>query len=121
MQSITAQNGATKKAFTSCDIYKTHTTHAARTTAARNANRNNASEADTKAHGGWSEGGSYRACYMRELPTSTIAGLAGFDGRYPERYFVARTQVGAFTFLIHFIIIHFIITFFGGNQTDTLF
>jgi hypothetical protein len=43
--------------------------------------------------GGWSRG-VFRSVYQRELPVSAMMALAGFDGRRPETYFVARSAVG---------------------------
>jgi hypothetical protein len=90
----TAHNSGVRKAFAALGITKSHTTHAGRVTAARDATAFNATESDTKAHGGWNEQGSFRACYQRELPVSAMLALAGFDGRHMERYWVPRTLIG---------------------------
>lgn len=86
-------NNAVKGVLDATGVRLSHTTHAGRTSAARNASMYNATEHDTKAHGLWRDGGSFRSCYMRELPISAIAALAGFDGRYIERYWVPRADI----------------------------
>jgi hypothetical protein len=69
-------------------------THGARSYAATAARSHGATETGTKAMGGWSESGSFRACYDRALPVDALLGSAGFNGRKPETYFVARDRLG---------------------------
>ncbi|GAA5993925.1 hypothetical protein JCM5350_005476 [Sporobolomyces pararoseus] len=86
-------NNAVKGAFEATGIRLSHTTPAGRTSAARNASMYNATEQDTKAHGLWRDGSSFRQCYMRELPISAMAALAGFDGQQVDKYWIARADI----------------------------
>lgn len=36
---------------------------------------------------------------MRELPISAMITLSGFDGRYPEKYFIPRAEIGTLPLL----------------------
>jgi hypothetical protein len=72
------------------DVSLTKVTHFGRVHAAQMSSRGGAAVVQTKAHGLWSENGSYRSCYDRTLPIETILVLAGSDPKHPERYFIER-------------------------------
>lgn len=46
--------------------------------------------AAAKAIGQWSAGGSFSACYDRELPLEGLLGAAMFNAHKPEGHFLAR-------------------------------
>lgn len=94
-----AHYNAFKNGFEATGIHLSNTTHAGRTSAARSATMYNATESDTKAHGGWRDGSSFRSCYNRNLPISAMTALAGFDGRQPESYWIPRAEIGQFALL----------------------
>ncbi|SDA02405.1 BZ3501_MvSof-1269-A2-R1_Chr12-3g03580 [Microbotryum saponariae] len=72
-----------------CDVHSSHTTHLSRIAGAQMSAERGANEADTKALGGWSDG-TFRSVYQRGDPTTSFIALAGFNGKFPERYYVAR-------------------------------
>lgn len=76
------------------NISITKVTHATRPYAAQTCRENGASVTGTKALGGWSESGSYRACYDRALPVDALLGAAMFNGRKPETYKLLRDCLG---------------------------
>lgn len=73
-----------------CGIDITKITHGGRGYAAKNSRANGATVQDTKALGGWSESGSFRACYDRAFPTGALLGAASFNARKPEEYHLPR-------------------------------
>jgi hypothetical protein len=75
------------------DVSLTKVTHFGRVHAAQMSSRGGAAVVQTKAHGLWSENGSYRSCYDRTLPIETILVLAGSDPKHPERYFIERDAI----------------------------
>ncbi|KAK7049043.1 hypothetical protein R3P38DRAFT_3345932 [Favolaschia claudopus] len=68
-------------------------THAGRGYTAKTARENGASSAEVKALGGWSDSGSYRACYDRALPLRAMLAAAMFDSEHPETHFLARDSL----------------------------
>ncbi|KAK7043502.1 hypothetical protein R3P38DRAFT_3259576 [Favolaschia claudopus] len=68
-------------------------THAGRGYTAKTARENGASSAEVKALGGWSDSGSYRACYDRALPLQAMLAAAMFDSQHPESHFLARDSL----------------------------
>ncbi|KAK7024129.1 hypothetical protein R3P38DRAFT_3270510 [Favolaschia claudopus] len=68
-------------------------THAGRGYTAKTARENGASSAEVKALGGWSDSGSYRACYDRALPLQAMLAAAMFDSQHPETHFLARDSL----------------------------
>ncbi|SGY12962.1 BQ5605_C011g06669 [Microbotryum silenes-dioicae] len=72
-----------------CDVHSSHTTHLSRIAGAQMSAERGANEADTKALGGWSDG-TFRSVYQRGDPTTSFIALVGFNGKFPERYYVAR-------------------------------
>ena len=72
------------------DIAISKVTHAARVYAAQNTRKHGTSASDTKALGGWNEGGAFRACYDRTFPIGALLGAATFMASKPETYFLPR-------------------------------
>ncbi|KAK7048472.1 hypothetical protein R3P38DRAFT_2687704 [Favolaschia claudopus] len=68
-------------------------THAGRGYTAKTARENGASSDEVKALGGWSDSGSYRACYDRALPLQAMLAAAMFDSQHPETHFLARDSL----------------------------
>lgn len=54
------------------------------------AREHGASVEGAKALGGWSDSGSFRACYDRALPLDALLGAAMFDATKPEAHFLPR-------------------------------
>lgn len=65
-------------------------THAGRAYSARTAREYGASVDGAKALGGWSDTGSFKACYDRALPLDALLGAAMFDATKPEGHFIPR-------------------------------
>lgn len=78
------------------NIHLSASTHATRRFAALTARAFGASIEDTKAMGGWSDSGSFRACYDRAFPRPALLGAAMFNALQPESYFLARDILGEF-------------------------
>ncbi|TFY83866.1 hypothetical protein EWM64_g142 [Hericium alpestre] len=79
-----------KRIHEACMISLTKVTHATRHFGAQNARNHGASVNGAKAMGGWSDSGSYRACYDRTFPLDALLASAMFNGRDPSSYFLAR-------------------------------
>jgi len=45
------------------------------------------------------DGGSFKPCYDRALPTDAMLGVAGFNALKQSSYFVARDCLGNFFFV----------------------
>ncbi|KAF8525270.1 hypothetical protein BU17DRAFT_62960 [Hysterangium stoloniferum] len=72
------------------DISISKATHATRIFSAETARGHGTSAADTKALGGWNDGGSFRPCYDHKLPVAALLGAAMFNAAKPEMHFLAR-------------------------------
>ncbi|GBE83985.1 hypothetical protein SCP_0510440 [Sparassis crispa] len=75
------------------EISITKVTHAGRSFAAQNMHSHGVSASDTKALGGWSESGSFRSCYDRELPIDAFVGSAMFNARQPDPPLSLKTAI----------------------------
>ncbi|KAF7369757.1 hypothetical protein MVEN_00307500 [Mycena venus] len=75
------------------DITISKVTHAGRGFTAKTARENGASSIEVKALGGWSDSGSYRACYDRALPVRGLLAAAMFDSENPGAHFLARDSL----------------------------
>lgn len=89
--------------FSANQVSNEKVTHVGRPFAAQTARRNGATVADAKALGGWSDSGSYRACYERSLPLSAIWAVAGFNGSDLDSYFVPRAELSQLYSPIQFL------------------
>jgi len=49
-----------------------------------------------KAHGTWSQSGSFYASYYRSLPVDAMLATAHFDGQNQDGYSIARASLGMF-------------------------
>ncbi|KDE03615.1 hypothetical protein MVLG_05910 [Microbotryum lychnidis-dioicae p1A1 Lamole] len=87
--SYSGHNVAVSTFLKECDVHSSHTTHLSRIAGAQMSAERGANEADTKALGGWSDG-TFRSVYQHGDPTTSFIALAGFNGKFPERYYVAR-------------------------------
>ncbi|TFY79269.1 hypothetical protein EWM64_g4743 [Hericium alpestre] len=78
-----------------CMILLTKVTHTTCHFGAQNARNHGASMNGAKAMGGWSDSGSYRACYDCTFPLDALLASAMFNGRDPSSYFLARDTLAA--------------------------
>jgi len=74
-------------------------THCGRVRAAEDGVENGSTTEGIKAVGGWSQPGSFRACYDRKLPIDGLLATAGFNGKKQESYFLPRDNLGKHWFL----------------------
>ena len=100
------------------DIHISKVTHGGREFTAITARQHGASNYGTKAHGGWSESGSFRECYDRVLPVDALLGAAMFNGRKPETYFVAHACTCT-SHSIYLCILLLIKLFFHSHRSST--
>ena len=98
---ILAHREAVSNAHKQNGICMSKATHGGRVTSALMARANGASITETKALGGWNDGGSYRACYDCQPPLEGLLAAAHFFAKRPESYYLPRASIGELSYLFY--------------------
>ncbi|KIJ42158.1 hypothetical protein M422DRAFT_254851 [Sphaerobolus stellatus SS14] len=82
-----------KAVHVALDISVSKATHATRAYAAEVTRHHGASVDDTKALGGWNDGGAFKKCYYKQIPFLALLAAATFNAHYPEGHHLPREHL----------------------------